>query len=92
MHYKNGREAKDGDPVICKGYNGETTVGKIHSLIAGSTSCNCSVAEVVMGGVNQLTCKIVGDLYHADDAIKCIETLETEIKKQVAKDVAAAEA
>lgn len=68
MHYKNNRLAKEGDPVICKDYNGEITVGKIHSLIATTDKCNCTVAEVVMGGVNQLTCRTIGEMYHAQDA------------------------
>lgn len=63
MHCKNGREAKDGDAVICTGYNGQVTVGKIHSLVAGSETCNCTVAEVVIGGVNQLTCRTVSEMY-----------------------------
>ena len=73
MHYKNGREAKEGDPVICSSYSGSVTVGKIHSLVAGSESCNCTVAEPVMGGVNQLTCRTVGELYHAEDALSAIK-------------------
>jgi hypothetical protein len=76
MHYKNGRLAKEGDPVICKGYNGQITVGKIHSLaVEGQTTCNCTVAETVMGGVNQLTCRTIGEMYHAEDALLSIEPL-----------------
>jgi len=73
MHYKNGRLAKEGDPVICKGYNGEVAVGKIHSIVAASKTCNCTVAEVVMGGVRQMTCYTVGEMYHAEDALLALE-------------------
>ena len=73
MHYKNGKEAQDGDPVICQGYTGQLTVGKIHTLVPGSTACNCTVAEPVMGGVTQLTCRTVGEMYHAADAFAAIE-------------------
>lgn len=79
MHYKNGREAKEGDSVICTGYNGQVTVGKIHSLVAGSESCNCTVAEVVIGGVNQLTCRTVGEMYHAEDALAAITPKITSV-------------
>ncbi len=72
MHYKNGREAKEGEPVICTGYNGQITVGKIHSLVA-ATTCNATVAEPVMGGVQQLTCRTVGEMYHAEDAFAALE-------------------
>ena len=75
MHYKNGREAKNGDPVICKGYSGQVTVGKIHTIVPGCDACNCTVAEPVMGGVNQLACQTVGQLYHAEDALLAIEPL-----------------
>lgn len=75
MHYKNGRLAQEGDPVICTGYNGQITVGKIHSLVPGSTSCNCTVAEPVIGGVNQLTCRTIGDMYHAQDAFGAMDRL-----------------
>lgn len=73
MHYKNGRLAKDGDPVICKGYNGLITVGKVYNLTPGTETCNCSVAEPVMGGVNQLTCRTLNEMYHAEDALTAIE-------------------
>lgn len=72
MHYKNGRPAKEGDPVICRAYNNSVTVGKIHSLTAGAETCNCTVAEPVMGGVNQLTCRTVGEMFHAEDALNAI--------------------
>lgn len=67
MHYKNGREAKESDPVIGKSY-GRVIAGKIHNLMPGQVSCNCTVAEVTMGGVSQMTCQTVGDFYHAEDA------------------------
>ena len=73
MHYKNGREAHEGQPVICKGYAGQITVGKIHTLIPDVTTCNCSVAETFMGGVNQLTCRTINEMYHAEDAFAAIE-------------------
>lgn len=75
MHYKNGRPAKEGDPVICKGYTGQITVGKIHSLQEGTKTCNCTVAEVIIGGINQLTCRTIGEMYHAEDALLSIEPL-----------------
>ncbi len=73
MHYKNGREARYGDPVIVKDYNGNITAGVIHNLRAAQT-CNCDVATLVPGGVTNLTCRTVGELYHAEDALKAIES------------------
>lgn len=79
MHYKNGREAKEGDSIICKGYANQITVGKVHSLLAGTDSCNCTVAEAVMGGVQQLTCRNLKDMYHAEDAYNIIEQASLNI-------------
>ena len=76
MHYKNGREAQEGDPVIGETFKGSGVfiAGTIHSLSPGSAStCNCTVAVVVPGGVNQMTCRNVGDYYHAADAFKAID-------------------
>ena len=56
MHYKNGREAKNGDPVIAKNYAGKIVAGVIHNLIEqpGAT-CNCDVVTVIPGGTQNLT-------------------------------------
>lgn len=75
MHFKNGREAKYGDPVIGIGYHGRVIAGVIHNLNPGSTTCNCDVVTVIPGGTQNLTCQNVSNFYHADDAFKAIETL-----------------
>lgn len=69
MHYKNGREAKTGDPVIVKDYN-KVIAGIIHSLNEGATSCNGQVAYATMGGMTN-ACVSVGDCFHAEDALAC---------------------
>jgi len=43
MHYKNGREAKAGDPVITKDYNGNIQVGILLDMIPKSTCCNATL-------------------------------------------------
>jgi hypothetical protein len=44
MHYKNGREAKNGDKVmIVDGYNAPT-VGILYDATAGNDSCNGKLA------------------------------------------------
>lgn len=68
MHYKNGRPAFSGDPVIGKGYNGPFA-GTIHTLNPGATSCNAQVAVPVPGGF-RTECVTIGDLHHAEDAFK----------------------
>ena len=69
MHYKNGREAKSGDQVITRDWTQKVVVGTIHTLNAQSDTCNCTVAVVVPGGVNQLSAQSIKDCYHAEDAL-----------------------
>ncbi|MCX5699597.1 MAG: hypothetical protein NTX01_07860 [Candidatus Omnitrophica bacterium] len=80
MHYKNGREAKEGDPVVYADYNKKVLVGQVHSLNVGATSCNCQIAVVIPGGVMQ-TCETLDHLYHAEDALLAIDPLALEPKK-----------
>jgi len=71
MHYKNGREAHEGDPVITQSY-GKTYAGNLHSLTAGCSSCNAQIAYPVFGGMSH-TCVTVGLCYHAEDAFAASE-------------------
>lgn len=74
MHYKNGREAKEGDVVILiDEYQKKVKVGKIWSLTPGD-SCNCQVAQVILGGVTH-ECHTLGKMYHAEDALLAIDPL-----------------
>jgi hypothetical protein len=75
MHYKNGKEAHEGDPVIGESYKGSGAIiaGKIHNLQAGQKTCNCTVAVPVFGGIEQMTCRNVSDHYLAADAFAAIE-------------------
>lgn len=76
MHYKNGRAAQAGEPVIVpRDYNGKLTVGVIYNLREGVT-CNCDVAVIIPGGVAQLICQEVTQLYHAADAFAAIVELQ----------------
>jgi len=74
-HYKNGRPAANGDPVVGQTYGGSGVVyaGTIHSINPGQETCNATVAEACVGGVNQRPCVNVSDLYHAEDAFKAID-------------------
>lgn len=73
MHYRNGREAKEGDQVILKDqYTGKIKVGTIHSLQSACTSCNGQLCRVVPGGTTN-DCVTVGECLHAEDAWIAIE-------------------
>jgi hypothetical protein len=71
MHYKNGREAKENDPVVVKSYNG-FIAGKISRLNAGSNNCNGVVTFPVLGNSEGL-CVTVSECYHAEDAYNAME-------------------
>ena len=82
MHYKNGREAKTGDPVIGRfGYPVGINCGILHSLIPGCDACNANVATPGIGMVNQ-ACVTVGELYHAEDAFGAMEEKQPPEKAQ----------
>lgn len=48
MHYRNGREAKNGDKIIQLGATGGKVVafGVLHDAIPGNNYCNGSIAPV----------------------------------------------
>jgi hypothetical protein len=75
MHYANGRQAAENDPVICKpSYpGGRFLAGTIHSLATNPncTSCNGQIAYPMTNGI-QNTSVTVSDCYHAEDAFNAI--------------------
>lgn len=74
MHYKNGRPAVNGDPVIGFNYNGKVTSGVIHNLCEQAQGpCNCDLATLIPGGVLNLTCQDVNKMYHAEDAYLAVD-------------------
>lgn len=64
MHYRNGREAKNGDRVLQIGFDGKITTGILHDAIAGNDYCNGSLAQINSGSG---ACLI--DCLHADDVL-----------------------
>ena len=82
MHYKNGREAKEGDSIVVNVYVGGTkrvAAGTLHSVISdpACTTCNGLIAVPIVGGVQSMTVTI-GDCYHAEDAFKAIDVPQAE--------------
>ena len=67
MHYRNGREAKNGDKVISFGNGGGdkiVAVGILYDAQPGNDYCNGSIAPT-LGGPVQMACLV--DCLHADD-------------------------
>jgi hypothetical protein len=64
MHYRNGREAKNGDQVVQIGVNGKINAfGVLHSAVPGNDYCNGQIALVQ----NPVTGACMCDCLHADD-------------------------
>ena len=64
MHYRNGREAKNGDKVV-QIENGQIkNVGILHDAVPGNDYCNGSIAPTTYPGV-AAACLI--DCLHMDD-------------------------
>jgi hypothetical protein len=67
MHYRNGREAKNGDTIVQLGGYGDgavvTALGVLYDAVPGSDHCNGSVAPVQSTVVGACLC----DCLHVDD-------------------------
>jgi hypothetical protein len=65
MHYRNGREAKNGDKVVKIDIsNGKVVAfGVLHSAVAGNDYCNGNIA--VIQSANDYACMV--DCLHVDD-------------------------
>lgn len=64
MHYRNGREAKNGDRVVQLDFNGKIAgVGILHDAQPGNDYCNGQVASIQAMGTG--ACMV--DCLHADD-------------------------
>lgn len=65
MHYRNGREAKNGDIIIQLGMNSSNVqaLGVLHSATPGNDYCNGSIAPIQP--TNQMACMC--DCLHIDD-------------------------
>lgn len=66
MHYRNGREAKNGDKVVKIGGYGTSAeivaFGVLHSAVAGNDYCNGSIAPLLTD-----TGACLCDMLHVDD-------------------------
>ena len=72
MHYRNGREAKNGDKVIqlvASGDGGITALGVLHSAVSGQDYCNGSISPIQ----NLVTGACLCDCLHMDDVIAMLK-------------------
>ena len=64
MHYRNGREAKNGDKIVQLSEGQVITFGVLHSATPGNDYCNGTIAPVqdVRSGACMCDCLHVDDL------------------------------
>jgi hypothetical protein len=65
MHYRNGREAKNGDLVVKLDYETGKIVafGVLHSAVAGNDYCNGSIAPIIYDcGACMVDCLAIEDV------------------------------
>ena len=65
MHYRNGREAKNGDKIVSLGFNGGSivAVGVLYDAVPGNDFCNGSIAPIQHSKEGACLC----DCLHVDD-------------------------
>lgn len=72
MHYRNGREAKNGDKVVkLGGYPSSDQIvafGVLHSATAGNDYCNGNIAPIVND-----TGACICDMLHVDDLAELLK-------------------
>ena len=72
MHYKNGREAHNGDKVVLFSYDGKTilTAGILYDATAGNDYCNGKIAPIAPND----PMPNLKEVLHADDVVKGVTT------------------
>ena len=71
MHYRNGREAKNGDVIVKLGNEGKpASIGVLYSAVPGNDYCNGYIAPVQ--AVVEGACLV--DCLHVDDVAKLLVT------------------
>ena len=68
MHYRNGREAKNGDKIVKLEGGRIVSYGVLHSAVPGNDYCNGNIA--VVQSANDYACMI--DCLHVDDVAEML--------------------
>lgn len=69
MHYRNGREAKNGDKIVRLNNEGKIEAfGVLHGAVSGNDYCNGNIA--VIQSANDYACMV--DCLHIDDVAEVL--------------------
>ena len=81
MHYKNGREAKNGDKVVLIPSYGSPVIGILYDATAGNDACNGQLA--LIGSSDR--CPNLQECLHLDDVLAAVtDKLASEAKAKEA--------
>lgn len=69
MHYRNGREAKNGDKIVKLEGGKIVSFGVLHSAVAGNDYCNGNIAVVQSATDYACMC----DCLHIDDVAEILQ-------------------
>ncbi len=70
MHYRNGREAKNGDKIIQIGFDGTVNaIGILYGATAGNDYCNGNIASTQATPTGACLC----DCIHVDDLLEILK-------------------
>ena len=73
MHYRNGREAKNGDTIVqIGGYGASPTIthiGVLYNAVAGNDHCNGNLAPIHTAVTGACLC----DCLHVDDVAELLK-------------------
>lgn len=74
MHYRNGREAKNGDQIVHLDFEGGlvTAIGALYGATPGNDFCNGAIAPTQV----PQTCACLCDCLHVDDLAEIIKKAE----------------
>ena len=76
MHYRNGREAKNGDKIISIENGKIAFVGILHNAVAGNDYCNGSIA--VIQQAQDYACMV--DCIHVDDLAEVLKEKGLDVR------------
>ena len=77
MHYRNGREAKNGDKIVQLGQGGEITAfGVLHSAVPGNDYCNGQIAPIQHPQAAACMC----DCLHIDDVAELLKQAGLDVR------------
>jgi hypothetical protein len=78
MHYKNGREAKNGDKVVMLGTQWSPPVaGILYDAVAGNDMCNGKIAITSQND----PCPDLRNVLHSDDVTAAFETKDSTLNQ-----------